>query len=260
MEHSQGDGAMNAPRRFNIPLMYLAALVVLFTSTAHAGPYFSLSSDKTFSPGEKVTVHLYSRDVPALEFRLYRVNNPVLFFERLRDIHGFGAGRYGEHEQIEDKTWIERFHDWKRHQLIRIRNFFRSQFSADSRAEIRESEGKANKKATPAAVFAQVPVLNSSQLVARWRQEVPSHYLSERQDVPVESLEEGAYVVEATDGKLRAYTVLMVSKLALVTRSAPGQVLFFSVDRQTGEPVQATQIEMWAAHQRVTSAQTDADG
>src|SRR6185437_4537787 len=261
LEHSQGDGAMSAQSRSTTWLMCLAAtLVLLFSSPAHAAPYFSLSTDKTFSPGDKVTVHLYSRDVPALEFRLYRVNNPVLFFERLRDIHGFGAGRYGEHEQIEDKTWIERFHDWKRHQLIRIRNFFRSQFSADSRAEIRESEGKANKKATPAAVFAQVPVLNSSQLVARWRQEVPSHYLSERQDVPVESLEEGAYVVEATDGKLRAYTVLMVSKLALVTRSAPGQVLFFAVDRKTGEPVPATQIEMWAAHQRVTSAQTDADG
>ena len=184
---------MSAQSRSTPWLMCLAAtMVLLFPSGAHAAPYFSLSTDKTFSPGDKVTVHLYSRDVPALEFRLYRVNNPVQFFEQLRDIHGFATGRYAEKEDIETRSWIERFHDWKRRQFVRIRKFFRSQFSAGSRAEIRENEGKKNKTATPAAVFAQVPVLNSSQLVARWRQEVPSHYFSERQDVPVESLEEGA--------------------------------------------------------------------
>lgn len=252
---------MSAQSRSTPWLMCLAAtMVLLFSSGAHAAPYFSLSTDKTFSPGDKVTVHLYSRDVPALEFRLYRVNNPVQFFEQLRDIHGFGTGRYAEKEDSETRSWIERFHDWKRRQFVRIRNFFRSQFSAGSRAEIRENEGKKNKTATPAAVFAQVPVLNSSQLVARWRQEVPSHYFSERQDVPVESLEEGAYVVEATDGKLRAYTIVMVTRLALVLRSAPGQMLFFAVDRQTGEPVPASQVEIWADHKRLTSAQTDADG
>ena len=76
---------------------------LLFPSLATASPYFSLSTDKTFLPGEKATVHLYTRDVPALEFRLYRVNDPALFFENLRDIHGFGAGHYGPKEQIEEK-------------------------------------------------------------------------------------------------------------------------------------------------------------
>ncbi|HEX7288501.1 MAG TPA: hypothetical protein VF532_20120, partial [Candidatus Angelobacter sp.] len=170
-------------------MICLAVLVLALSSAAQAAsPYFSLSSDKTYSPGEKIKVHLYTRDVQALEFRLYRVNNPVLFFEKLRDIHGFGTGRgYTPREQIEEKTWIEEFHDWKRHLWREIRDFFREQFSDRSRAEIREHQGKANKRAvgqaSPATVFAQVPLLNSSQLVARWRQEVPRQYLSTRQDV-----------------------------------------------------------------------------
>src|SRR6516165_8233425 len=110
MEHPQGGGLMRA--------RYLTACLVIAVlcpaTAAAASPYFSLSTDRTFLPGDKVTVHLYTRDVSALEFRLYRVNDPVLFFEQLKDVHGFGTGHFGPKEQIEEKTPIERFHDWKR--------------------------------------------------------------------------------------------------------------------------------------------------
>src|SRR5215469_13093116 len=206
------------------------ALALLFPAMASADSYFSVSSDRTFMPGDKVTVHLYTRDVPALEFRLYKVNDPVLFFEQLKDVHGFGStSHFGPKEQIEEKSPLERFHDWKRAIWTDIRDFFRSQFSSRSRAEIREQQGAERKSHLgTATMFAQVPVLNPKQLVARWRQEVPNRFFSERQDVPVESLDKGVYVVEATDGALRAYTLLVVSDLALVTKSAPGQLLAFT--------------------------------
>jgi len=82
-------------------------------------PYFSLSSDRTYMPGEKPSVHMYATGVDALEFRLYRVNDPVLFFQKLDDVHNFG--RVSPKERIEDKTWIERFHDWKYEQWISSR-------------------------------------------------------------------------------------------------------------------------------------------
>src|SRR5262249_12942594 len=204
-----------------------------------SSPYFSLSTDRTFQPGDKVTVHLYTRDVQALEFRLYKVNDPVAFFEQLRDVHGFGTGHYGPKEEIEEKTALEKYHDWKRHWWIQIRDFFRGQFSTRSRAQIRAEQGEKQKShAGSATMFAQVPLLNSKPLVARWKQEVPNRFFSERQDVPVGQLEKGAYVVEATDGTmhpegaLRAYTVLIVSDLAVVTKTAPGQLLAYSVDRR----------------------------
>src|SRR5215475_2844845 len=121
------------------------ALALMFPAVASADSYFSLSSDRSFLPGDKITVHLYTRDIPALEFRLYKVNDPVVFFEQLRDVHGFGSGHFGPKEQIEEKTAIERYHDWKRGIWIDIRNFFRGQFASHSRAQIREQQGQERK-------------------------------------------------------------------------------------------------------------------
>src|SRR5579864_6123480 len=242
-------------------LFLLLAVAVVFPGIAAAAPYFSVSTDRTFLPGDKITVHLYTRDVPALEFRLYRVNDPAKFLEQLRDVHGFGAGHYGPKEEIEEKTWIERFHDWKHGLWINIRNFFRGQFSTRSRTQIREGQGQKRKSQLGSAtMFAQVPLLNSKQLVARWRQEVPNQFFSDRQDVPVESLDKGVYVVEVTDGSLRAYTLLVVSELALVTKSAPGQLLAFTAERRGGNPIGGTKVEIWAAHKQLATTQTDAQG
>lgn len=244
--------------RFHIAVCALVWL--LLSSSAHAAePYFSVSTDRTFMPGQKATVHLYTRDVSALEFRLYRVNDPMAFFERLGDVHGFGHAT--PKEQIEEKSWLERFHDWKHDLWISIRNFVRSQFSTRARAEIRESAGQARKSnVSPATMFAQVPLLNSNQLVARWRQDVPPKFFSEHQDVPIESLAKGVYVVEATDGKLRAYTLIVVTELAVVTKSAPGQLLAFAVDRKAGSPVPNTKIELLATRKRQATGQTDGQG
>src|SRR5215471_2179757 len=222
--------------KLNVRQVALLVLCLLPPLARAAEPYFSVSTDKTFLPGQKPTIHLYTRDVTALEFRLYHVNDPIVFFEKLGDVHGFGHTT--PKEQIEEPTWIERFHDWKHRVWIGVRNFFRGQFSSHSRAEIRESTGEARKSSvTPATMFAQIPLLNDKQLVARWRQEVPPKFFSEHQDVPIESLDKGTYVVEATDGNLRAYTLIIVTELAVVTKSAPGQLLAFSVDRKAGNPI-----------------------
>ena len=237
-----------------------AALWLLLPAiTQAAEPYFSVSTDRTFLPGQKATIHLYTRDVQALEFRLYHVNDPMLFFEKLGDVHGFGHTT--PKEQIEEPTALERFHDWKHGVWTRIRNFFRGQFSSRSRAEIREAAGQARKSSvTPATMFAQIPLLNDKQLVARWKQDVPPKFFSEHQDVPIESLDKGTYVVEATDGNLRAYTLIIVTELAIVTKSAPQQLLAFAVDRKGGNPIANTRVELLASRKRQAAGQTDSQG
>src|SRR5947209_4523322 len=231
-----------------ISCFVLACFLLLPALAQAAEPYFSVSTDRAFLPGEKATVHLYTRNVQALEFRLYRVNDPMLFFEKLGDVHGFG--QRSPKEQIEEKTWVEKFHDWKRGRWRDVRNFFREQFSDRSRAAIRLAQGEARKNVSPATMFAQLPLLNDKQLVARWRQDVPPRYFSERQDVPIDKLDKGAYVVEATDGALRAYTVLLVTELAVVTKSAPGQMLAYAVDRRVGAPIPNTRIDLWASKKK----------
>ena len=220
-------------------------------------PYFSLSSDRTYMPGEKPSVHMYATGVDALEFRLYRVNDPVLFFQKLDDVHNFG--RVSPKERIEDKTWIERFHDWKYEQWISIRDFFRRQFSPKSRAAIRQSQAEKSKTVS-AEGFVQLPLLNSKQLVGRWRQQMPPQFVSQSLDIPLDLPKPGVYLVEATDGELRAYTIVLVSEIGLITKTAPGQVVTYLVDRHTGQPVSDSSVVVWANKKEAAHLKTDANG
>jgi len=168
------------------PILLLACLFTLITPAGGQRPnaYFSLSTNKTYVPGEKIGLRVYANNVDALEFRVYKVNDPALFFERLDNPHDFG--RMTPKEQVDNPTFIERFHDWKHGLWVDIRDFFRYQFSARSRSQMREErQAKAKAQAGPTAdVFAQAPVINSSQLVARWKQEMPPRFYSEMEMFP----------------------------------------------------------------------------
>src|SRR5258708_39634377 len=73
-------------------------------------------------------------------------------------------------------------------------------------------------------------------------------------------LDAGLYLVEATDGRYKAYTGLFVSKMALVTRTSNGTVLAYAVDRKTGAPLSKVQVRMGIKQQQVAEAETGDDG
>jgi len=252
--------AFRAWLRRSLFLLTLLALVIIVPPVGKgADSYFSLTTTETFLPGEQVSLRLNADNVSALEFRVYRVKDPIAFFERLDDVHSFG--HVVPKEQVESPTLIERFHDWKLDTWHRIRDFFRMQYSARSRAQIREQRAAARQSNVgTAAGFAQIPLLNSSQLVARWRQDLPSHFIEESQQVPVNNLGRGVYLVEATDGDLRAYTILIVSELGLVIKTAPGQFLAFAADRRTGQPIPGTAVRVWSDKKENAQLTSDANG
>ena len=163
---------------------------------------------------------------------------------------------------MDERTWLEKFHDWKHHIWFLIRRFFRDQFSMHSRDELREKQAKLARRSRVVGVaqFAQIPLLNDRQLVARWRQEMPPTYVSDSQDLPIDPLDAGLYLVEATDGHFKAYTVLFVSEMALVTRTSNGTVLAYAVDRKTGAPLSKVQVRMGVKQKQVAEAETGDDG
>jgi alpha-2-macroglobulin len=244
------------------PIFLLACLFTLIAPAGGQRPnaYFSLSTNKTYLPGEKIGLRVFANNVDALEFRIYKVKDPALFFERLDNPHDFG--RTAPKERIDNLTFLERFHDWKHGVWVDIRDFFRYQFSSRSRSQLREErQAKTKVQAGPAAdVFAQVPVINSSQLVARWKQEMPPSFYSETENVPVQNLPKGLYLVEATDGQLRAYTIVIVSELGLVTKTTEGQVLTFAADRRSGAPVSGADVRVWADKKEKAHLKSDASG
>jgi hypothetical protein len=242
-----------------ILLLLLFFALILPAGGQRPGAYFSLSTSKTYLPGEKIGIRVFSNNVEALEFRVYKVKDPVAFFERLQSPHGFG--HVTPKEVVETESFLERFHDWKNGIWIGIRDFFRMQFSTRSRAGIREARTEALKTpAGSAAAFAQAPVLNSSQLVARWHQNMRPTFMSETEKVPVDNLQKGVYLVEATDGELRAYTILLVSEMGLVTKAAPGQLVAFAADRRTGAPVSGADLRIWTDKKESARLKSNADG
>src|ERR1700732_2867850 len=92
--------------------IFLAVLgmVTVAAQAQSAAVSFNLSTSKTFAPGEQPKIHLYTHNVDALEFRVYRVNDPVKFMENLRQLHSFGPeAELLDHEQIDERTWLEKF-------------------------------------------------------------------------------------------------------------------------------------------------------
>ncbi|HEY0795308.1 MAG TPA: MG2 domain-containing protein [Acidisarcina sp.] len=251
-------------RAFRILTMLLMGTVAGFCASSEGQSIsFNLSTSKSFSPGEQPTFHLYTHNVDSLEFRVYRVNNPVKFMENLRELHSFGAeAGLLDTEQIDERTWLEKFHDWKNELWNDIRDFFRGQLSQDARHALRDKQSsiKRRSRVVSEAEFAQIPILNQSQLVSRWRMQVPGTFISDTNKLVTPKLSAGLYLLEATDGHFKAYTLLMVTQMALVTRTTGGHVMAFVVDRSTGEPIADAKVDAGIGQKLFGSAMTDASG
>jgi alpha-2-macroglobulin len=225
-----------------------------------ARPAFTLSSSHIFSTRETPAVYLTFRRVTFIDFRVYRVNDPLAFFRGLRDPHQLGS-----EEPIvpKERTLIERLADWKAARREDARNFVRAQFShryRTIRRERAEQQQVQLRKTVRFNNFAQVPLLNPSRLVSSWREIVPPVRDTESRRVPLEAPGPGVYVVEAVNATLRAYTVVIVSDVGLVTKAAPGQLLIFAANRFSGEPLSNCAIDVMAGKDRIAGGQTGADG
>ena len=76
--------------------------------------------------------------------------------------------------------------------------------------------------------------------------------------VPVS--DKGVYLVEATDGRLRAYTIVVITEIAIITKAGPGRLMSFVVDRRSGDPIAGMLVRVWIDQKEVASKTTDAQG
>ena len=245
--------------------LVLAALVVGAPTVAQeeeTRAFFSLSSSRSWAPGETPTVQLWADGVDSLQFRVYRIHDPVGFFAKLEDPHRFG-GR--ARARPTDLTPIERFHRWKRRIQAQMRDLVRRQYSPETRAAIRLWQAAREQKpvqagAPAAARYAAVPLLNPQQVVLVWEQRTGARRRWSSQIIPVKVDRKGLYLVEATDGKLTAYTILSVTDLVMLTKAAPGRILARVVDRGAGAPVSGCLVVARVDGKEAARSQTDPQG
>jgi hypothetical protein len=222
-------------------------------------PFFAVSSRQTYSPSQQPRVSIEFRQVDHLDFRVYRIKDPIRFFSKLRDAHTFGSEKQ---ELAREKTWLEEFHDWKRDLRLSVRDFFREQLRFETRHARHESQVRERERRIPLDVtaYAQVPLLNREQLAVAWREILPKTRGSEHEEIPIDLHQKGLFLVEVAQGELRAYTLLIITDLAMVSKNSRGQILLFVADRDSGAPVAGAATVVFNNHEEAARGSTDASG
>jgi uncharacterized protein YfaS (alpha-2-macroglobulin family) len=238
-------------------LLVLAAAAAIGLSQSEADPYFALSSSQTFGTNAKPKVSLNAWNVDSLAFRVYRINDPVKFFAQLEDAHQFGGH---VPRPPRDRTLLEQLHIWKRALYAQIRRALRAQFTEPPSAHFESWLPKESKPASKETHYAEAPLLNSQQLVLSFQQPVQSQSRWERATVDIGVKDKGVYLVEAVYRGLRANTILMVSDIAMITKTGKGRVVNLVVHRGSGQPVAAAKVALLARDQTLGEAATNADG
>lgn len=223
-------------------------------------PAFSLSSGEIFTSKASPYVTLTFERLGSLDFRIYRVADPVAFFAGLDDPHTLGSE---DHAVPTEQTWLERLAAWKADRRADIQSFLRRQTSHDYRVRRRAGADRATvqrRVQLGLQAYAQVPLLNDRQVIASWREILPRLADADVRRIPIEVPKPGVYLVEAVHQSQLAYTILMVSDVALVTKVAPGTMLTYLVDRMKGRPVAGCAVAAIADKTTIGSGTTDARG
>jgi len=229
-------------------------------------PYFSLSTNRTYGTGDRARVWINYQGIDHLDFRVYRVKDPVKFFKQLADPHQMGEREKSEvaASYQQKPSILEKLRAFKTSILSSIKSYFRSQLQRQSRATINQKFRGDEKDRMPLNVadFARVPLLNPDQLVGSWRERLaPLENEYDTRMVTLGKNEPGVYLVEAVNGELRAYTIAVVTDLTMVTKTAPGgELLVYAVDRKSGAPSAGVQVEIVKGKKTLAKGATNRSG
>ncbi len=237
----------------------------------HAKPFFSLMTNHTYGTTDRTRVWVNYRGVDALDFRVYRVKDPVTFFRQLDDPHQAGEDEEANVAELAKRkpTFLEKLRAFKSWFYGGIKAYTRAQLQNNSRKSFNQKFRGAEDEdeeiyRTPLNVadYARVPLLNPDQMVSSWREKLPPlEDAYDRRMISLGKREPGVYLVEAVNGDLRAFGVAIVTDLTLVEKtSGDGQLLVYAADRQTGAPRDGVGVQIIRKDENVLNGKTDAQG
>ena len=236
----------------------------------NAKPFFSLMTNRTYGSNDRTRVWVNYRGIDQLDFRVYRVKDPVKFFKQLDNPH-----QVGEDEETgvaaSDKrkpTFLEKLRAFKSSTYRAIRNYFRAQLQHQSRQQFNQKfrpdadEDTSDRTPLNVADYARVPLLNPDQLVSSWREKLPPlEDAYDRRRITLGKREPGVYLIEAVNGDLRAYCVAIVTDLAMVQKTSnDGQMMVYAVDRKSGAPREGVKVEVVKGKESLINGVTDRQG
>ncbi|HEV2862017.1 MAG TPA: MG2 domain-containing protein [Pyrinomonadaceae bacterium] len=235
----------------------------------HAKPFFSLHTNRTYATTDRARVWVNYRGVESLDFRVYKVKDPVKFFLNLENPHQVGEDEQAEvGEQIKRKpTFLEKLRAFKSRAYGAVKSYVRAQLRNQSRKGFNqkfrpEEDDTSNRTPLNQSDFARVPLLNPDQMVTNWREKLPPlEDVYDRRMISLGKREPGVYLVEAVSGDLRCFGIVLVTDLATVQKtSADGQMLVYAVERRSGEPREGVRVQVIRRKNELLNATTDKAG
>ncbi len=251
------------------PLQGLAAVIALVAAATllaapaaqAAQPRFYLSTDRVFSPEDgRVTVRLEARGLAQLDFRLYRIPDPETFFSSQPDLHRVetqNGPKRASSLDVAAEAW--------RLASQSVLQAGRGELTAEVRAAGRsaypdEVERLRVQAETVPPPSTAVPLLKDLKLADRWREDLPSAGPWTYRDVAITARKPGVYLVEAVSGHEVGYTVVIISRLVLLTRQSQDHFLVYAVDPALGTPVADARIRLLRGATALGQGTTDEDG
>jgi uncharacterized protein YfaS (alpha-2-macroglobulin family) len=241
-------------------LILVIGLLAVVPSVAYAGS-FELSTDKIFAPGEPVTVTVSAMDVPALDMKLYRVDDPKTYFLGLSDVHSPTVKtERGLSASAEAVGGV------KRKATSLLRDDYRSKLSDNIRNDVVSALGlpHATEAETPTPRnYELFPVLKQFKLLNSWRESLAAGPSSGwgYHEINLNIPEIGCYLVEAVYEDQVAYTMVIVTKMAFVVKNSPGDSLIYTADRVTGDPIPGVKVSVYDKDKKLLfKGRTDSDG
>src|SRR5690242_10557089 len=236
-------------------------------SVSSTKPYFSLTTNKTYSPNESARLWASYQNIDYLDFRVYRIKDPSKFFKQLEDPHEMGdkekaeiAQGYGARQSL-----LERTHSLKTSLFGAVKDYVRAHLVKEHRETFNQKfrkEPPAERTPLNVADYARVPLLNPDQKVKDWREKLPA--LENEYDsrmIPLGKLDPGVYMIEGVNGDMRAYSIAIVTNLTMIEKTnRHGQVMVYIVDRKTGAPHEGVSIEVTNAKNTLATGKTDKSG
>jgi uncharacterized protein YfaS (alpha-2-macroglobulin family) len=230
-------------------------------------PYFSLTTNRSYSPNESARLWANYQNIDYLDFRVYRINDPNKFFKQLDDPHEMGekekeqiAQGYGARPSLLDRT-----HVLKISLFGAVKDYVRTHLQQQHRETFNQKfrkEPPAERTPLNVADYARVPLLNPDQKVKDWREKLPA--LENEYDsrmIPLGKMESGVYMIEAVNGGMRAYSIAIVTNLTMIEKTnRHGQVMVYIVDRKTGAPHEGVSVEVTNAKNTLATGRTDKSG
>lgn len=233
-------------------------------TVATTKPYFSLTTNRSYSPNESARLWASYQNIEYLDFRVYRINDPNKFFKQLEDPH-----EMGEKEKVEiaqgygaRPSLLERTRSLKSSLFGAVKDYVRNHLQKEHRETFNQKfrkEPPAERTPLNVADYARVPLLNPDQKVKDFREKLPA--LENEYDsrmIPLGKLDSGVYLIEGVNEGMRAYSIAIVTNLTMIEKTnRHGQVMVYIVDRKSGAPHEGVSVEVTNAKKTLTTGKTD---